>query len=369
MSRSSESGPAPQPRIDLDSPDVYARFDPSDMRARIAGLPEQARRAWALGHDWPLPEALRTPPRRVVILAVGGSAVGGDVVAALAASSSSVPVQLVRNYHLPPLDKHTLVVACSFSGETEESISAFRAALAVPGPRLAITTGGELAALARAANAPVFAYQFDGPPRSALGYGIFALLAILSRAGVLPVDPDALAATFNGLASDGDRYGVAVPAAENDAKELATWLRGRLPLIVGADFLEVAARRWAAQISENAKQWAFAGALPEVNHNLIMGIGSPPFAREQVRTLLLDAAPVHPRNRLRVQLTAREFASVDVATRTLVIPGESGLETIVRASYLGDWVSLYLAMLNKADPWTVEPIARLKAALAHHPMD
>ncbi|MQC27955.1 MAG: hypothetical protein DWG74_02600 [Chloroflexi bacterium] len=348
---------------------MYASFDPSDMRARIAGLPGHARSAWDRGSAWPLPAGLQTPPSRVLILAVGGSAIGGDVVATLASSTTTIPIQLVRNYRLPPLDEHTLVVACSFSGETEEAIAAFGAALAVPGPRLAITTGGALATLAASAGAPVFSYQFDGPPRSALGHGIFALLAILSRAGVLPVDDSAVASTFRGLEQDAARFAPSVAAADNEAKALATWIHGRLPLIVGADFLEVAARRWAGQISENAKQWAFAGALPELNHNLIMGIGSPEFARRHFRAILLDAEPVHARNRLRVQLTAREFHAVDIATRTLTIPGDSALETIARASYLGDWVSFYLAMLNGADPWTVEPIARLKSALARHPMD
>lgn len=369
MSRSSVSAGDRERPIDLDSPATYIRLDPNDMRARIAGLPQQSRDAWTRGCDWPLPDALQSRPSRVVILAVGGSAIGGDVVATLAASTSAIPIQLVRNYYLPPLDERTLVVACSFSGETEEANAAFRAALALPGPRLAITTGGALASAAAAAGVPVFSYQFDGQPRSALGYGIFALLAILGRVGVLPVDPDVVEATLSGLDGDGIRLAPDVPAAENEAKRIASWIHGCMPLIVGADFLEVAARRWAGQISENAKQWAFPGALPELNHNLVMGFGAPPFARKHVRSVLLDAEPVHPRNRLRVTLTTEELEKAGIAHRVVRIPGDTPLETIARGSYLGDWVSLYLAMLNEADPSTVDPIARLKAALASRPMD
>ncbi|MEX2230173.1 MAG: bifunctional phosphoglucose/phosphomannose isomerase [Dehalococcoidia bacterium] len=359
---------APEP-VGLDAPATYARFDPSDMRARIAGLPRQSREAWRRGRDWLLPEALQSPPSRVVILAVGGSAIGGDVVATLASTSTTIPIQLVRNYGLPPLDERTLVVACSFSGETEEAIAAFGAALALPGPRLAITTGGALARVAASAGAPVFSYQFDGQPRSALGYGIFALLAILGRVGVLPVDEHDVESTHRGLERDAARLAPEVPALENEAKRVASWIHSCMPLIAGADFLEVAARRWAAQISENAKQWAFAGALPELNHNLIMGFGAPPFARKHVRALLLDAKPVHPRNHLRVALTVRELETVDIANRVIQIPGDTRLEAITRGSYLGDWVSLYLAMLNQVDPSTVDPIARLKDALAGSPME
>jgi glucose/mannose-6-phosphate isomerase len=223
--------------------------------------------------------------------------------------------------------------------------------------------------MAVGAGVPLFSYRFDGQPRSALGYGIFALLAILGRTGVVPVDEQAVQSTCRGLEADAALLAPDTPAAENPAKRVAAWLSGCMPLIVGTDFLEVAARRWVGQIAENAKQWALPGALPELNHNMIMGFGSPPFARKHMRALLLDAEPVHPRNRLRVALTAREFQSAGIANDVITIAGETILETITRASYLGDWVSLYLAMFNGVDPSTVDGIARLKEALARQPME
>ncbi len=350
----------------LDQPDLYAALDPGGMRDRIAGLPAQARAAWAEGSAWPLPAAWREPPTRVLVLGMGGSAIGADVVAALATAGSAVPVQLIRNYALPPLDERTLVVACSFSGETEETLNGFRAALAAPCRRLAITTGGTLARLAEEAGAGVFRYRWDGSPRTAFGYGVFVLLAILSRAGVVAVDAAAVEAALTGLDADARALAPDVPVQRNAAKEIAGWLHGGLPVALGADGLEVAARRWAGQVSENAEQWAFAGALPEVNHNLIVGFGAPAAAVALIRVVVLDGAGVHARNRLRARLTADALGAEAVAARVVDVPGDGMLETVMRACYLGDWMSLYLALLNGVDPSAMAPIDRLKAALARH---
>jgi glucose/mannose-6-phosphate isomerase len=349
---------------DLDAPDLYERIDPAGMRGRIAALPAQARAAWAEASAWPLPVELRARPARVLVLGMGGSAIGADVVAALATATSAVPVQLIRNYTLPPVDPDTLVVACSFSGETEETLDGFRAALAAPCRRLAITTGGTLARIAEEAGAAVFRYRWDGAPRTAFGYGVFPLLAFLTRAGVLTTDERAVATTFDGLDADAAALQPAISTAMNPAKQLATWLYASLPVIAGADVLEVAARRWAGQIAENAEQWAFATALPELNHNLIVGFGAPAGAVDLIRAVVLDGAGVHHRNRHRAALTADALREAGVTARLVSVPGASALETVVRACYLGDWVSLYLAALNGVDPSTMEPIDRLKAALA-----
>ncbi|MBM3139986.1 MAG: hypothetical protein FJZ92_07165 [Chloroflexi bacterium] len=348
----------------LDAPDLYERLDPANIRARIADLPRQAREAWSQGCEWPLPAELQRRPARVLLLGVGGSAIGADVVASLATDDSTVPVQLIRNYAAPPTDGRSLVVACSFSGETEETLLAFQAELHTPGPRLAVTTGGTLAEVAERAGVPVFRYTWDGPPRSALGYGVFALLAILSRAGVLGADPSVVDATIRGLEADAKALGVDTPYERNPAKQLAHWLHGGVPVVIGADILEVAARRWAGQIAENAKQWALPAALPEIDHNLIVGFGAPAHALPSLRALILDGAAVHPRNRLRATLTLEALVGAGVPGRAVEVPGASTLEAATRGCYLGDWTSLYLAILNDADPAPAEPIDRLKDALS-----
>jgi glucose/mannose-6-phosphate isomerase len=349
----------------LDRPETYDRLDLGGMRHLIAGLPEQSRSAWDAGQGWPIPPSFKKPSR-VVVLGMGGSAIGGDLIATLCTQSSAVPIQVVRGYTMPATDEHTLVVASSFSGETEETLETFNAALQRPGMHLALTSGGRLGRLADSLGYSVLRYDFQGQPRSALGWGVFPLLAVLQRLGVIQVDEGAVEATIDELTQAASDWGIDQPCQENAAKLIATALHGRIPLIVGTDFFEVVARRWAGQMNENAKQWAFHVALPEANHNLIVGFGSPAAAREALHVLFLDCALLHERNRLRVRMTAEALDRAGISHDELIIGGADPLDAMLRASYLGDWVSLYLGMLNEVDPTPVEPLDRLKSEMARH---
>jgi glucose/mannose-6-phosphate isomerase len=302
----------------------------------------------------------------VVVLGVGGSAIGADVVATLATHMSNVPVQVVRGYSAPPPDEDTLIVACSYSGETEETLQAFQPTLGGTGMRLAIAGGGRLARLAGSLGYELFQYDFQGQPRAALGWGVFPLLAILQRLGALGIEDGTVEAALTELERAAGDWGIETPHGKNAAKQIAAGLTGRAPLIVGPDILEVAARRWAGQLSENAKQWAFHAALPEVDHNLIVGFGAPRAANSALHVLFLDGLAVHERNRLRVRLTGEALDAASVTHDELLIGGVEPLDAVLRACYLGDWVSLYLAMLNGVDPTPVAPIDRLKQALSPH---
>ena len=212
----------------LDRIETFERLDPGRMRDLIAGLPAQCRAAWAAGQEWRIPESF-TKPRRVVVLGMGGSAIGADVVATLAARMSTVPVQIVRGYTLPPIDEQTLVIASSYSGETEETLEAFQAALRGPGMHMAITGGGKLARLGESLNYAVLTYAFEGQPRAAIGWGVFPLLAILSRLGALQVDEATVDAAFVELTQAAADWGIDCPTSENAAKQIAAGLHGPHP--------------------------------------------------------------------------------------------------------------------------------------------
>lgn len=181
---------------------------------------------------------------------------------------------------------------------------------------------------------------------------------------MLTLAPGAVDAALAELSGCADDWGLDVPEERNAAKQLARRIAGRVPVILGPDLLEVAARRWAGQLSENAKQWALFAALPEADHNLIVGFPGPDVAREALHVLLLDAPTLHPRNRLRVRLTAHALDEAGVPHDELLIGGTEPLDTLLRACYLADWVSLYAAVLNGADPYPVRVSDWLKQALA-----
>lgn len=348
--------------LDLDSPSVLAGADRQGMRHLIEGLPAQIQQAWRAGLDWPLPPELRTP-RRIVVAGVGGSAIGADIVAALAMARSLVPLQVLRGYESPPLDSDALLVASSFSGETRETLTAVTSPGAAAAMRLAMTSGGSLAALAEERGWPAFRFAFDGPPRSALGWGTFPLLAIVSRLGALPTSEGDVEAAVHDLRRAGATWGPDIPGPANAAKQLAGAVAGRAVLVIGAAALEAAARRWAGQLNENAKQWALWAALPEADHNLIIALaGHPP--DEQPHVVLLDAVALHPRDREHVALTAETLLEAGVPHEVVTLQATALLGALIEACHLADWVSLYAAVLNGVDPTSVEALARFKSRLA-----
>lgn len=345
----------------LDSPETIAERDPSSFHGLIEGLPQQARDAWALAQAWPLPAGFGTPSR-VVLLGLGGSAIGADIVTTLARLRSTIPVEVVRQYDAPRLDDRALVIGCSFSGNTEETIAAFDGTLGQPGMRLAFTTGGRLAREARERATPLLTYAWDGPPRTSLGYGLFTMLGLLARLDVIDMDDVEAASAFAAIADATDRYGLHAPM--NEAKRLAIAVGGRLPVIIAPDFLEVAARRFAAEVNENAKRWAFSAGIPEFNHNALQALLGPDGTPTTLAPIILDAPSVHPRNRLRVRETARMMTETGATPYVVTIEGNTPLETIVRATTLASWTSYYLAMLHGIDPMPVDALDTFKDRMA-----
>ena len=347
----------------LDDPDLRTRVDTSRFWQRIVELPLQARKASELGRKWEPPQGFMRP-RRIILLGVGGSAIGGDVVATIASRFSSVPVEVVRDYSAPTADRETLIIACSFSGQTEEVLTAFLAQLDGECMCLALTTGGALGALALEHNVPLLNYEFDGPPRTAFGYGVLPLLEVLRRLEVLDLQAEVIEHALLGFGRDAQAWGPEQPTISNMAKQIALRLYDRVPVIVGPDVFAVAARRWAGQLAENAKQWAFFEALPEVNHNLIVVLDRRQQAEKAFRVLLLDGPVIHPRNHSRVELTATELANAGVDHEVVPIGAVDPLSAILQACYLGDWVSYYVALLNGVDPLQTSILDRVKSAMA-----
>lgn len=340
----------------LDDPALIERGDPEGFHRLLRALPASAREAWQRGSEWPLPPSMPAVSR-VLFVGVGGSAIGGDIIAALAGGSSDVPVHVVRQYEIPPIDGHTLVIASSFSGNTEETLAAYEAARGAT--RIALTTGGELARRAERDGVPVFTYSWDGPPRTGLGFGVFATLAILNRIGVLHVSSSEVNVTLASLERHVAQWTPDVPS--NQAKRIGYALYDRAALVIAPGALEVTARRWASEISENAKQWALAAGLPEFNHNLLEAAAVAPMPGLGV--VLLDSPLAHERNRLRVRVTAQLLRDAGSPVEVVELPGQSILETIMLGCALGSWSSYYLALLRGVDPHLVPVMEGLKVRL------
>jgi glucose/mannose-6-phosphate isomerase len=350
--------------IDLDDLGVYRQLDPAGMIARIKELPVQCRQAWQEAQGFDLPADYRRVDK-VVILGMGGSAIGGDLVRSLAEAESKVPVFVQRDYSLPAfVDAKTLVIASSYSGNTEETLSAFELALKTKAKKLVITTGGKLKALAEAQDIPVFQINYKAQPRAALGFSFLPTLCFLQKLGFLKDKSVDVVETVKVLESVSGRLDEKMPGSNNPAKQLARRLIASLPVIYGAGILSEVARRWKTQINENGKTWAFYEVFPELNHNATVGYQFPPEVAGRIRVIMLRAPSLNQRINLRFDVTCELLDRAGVAHEFVDSEGESLLSQMMSVIMFGDFASYYLAILNGIDPSPVEVINYLKDKLS-----
>lgn len=351
--------------MNLDDPTRFSELDPNGMLARISELPQQCRAAWRLTQGLELPPAYGAV-RHVVILGMGGSAIGGTLLRGLVAGECALPITVVRDYTLPAFvhGPETLTIGCSYSGNTEETLSAFGEALEQGTLPVVVTTGGKLAALAQEKGIPLLRFDYQSQPRAALGYSFVLLLGICWRLGLLRDYSADLEEAIRVMEEWQAEVGPDVPTACNTAKVLAGQIVGRLPVVYGAGFLAAVANRWKTQFNENGKHWAFFEALPELNHNAVVGFGIPRTVREQTIVLMLRSSLDYPRVQVRWEVTRELLLREGVVAETLQGRGESRLAQMLSLIHFGDYVSFYLAMLNGVAPTPVETIAFLKQRLA-----
>ncbi len=348
----------------LDQPELYTRLDPTRLRGRIAGLPDQCWQAWQEGLDFSLPDAC-AEARSVVLMGMGGSAIGGDFITGLAALENSPSVTVLRDYRVPSwVGPSTLAIASSYSGNTEETLAMYRHAREQGAALVAITSGGTLAQLAQQDGVPLFRVRYQGEPRSAVGYSFVVPLAFLSKLGLLADKGRELEEAVQTVRDMASTLSLETPHAQNQAKGLATSLQGRLPVVYGAGFLGAAARRWKTQLNENSKVWAFWEELSELHHNTIEGYGMPQWLREQAFVVLLHSRFLHPRISLRYQITQQLLAQNGIPHRQVEGLGNSPLAHLLSLALLGDYTSYYLAMLNQVNPAAMPVIDYLKGRLA-----
>lgn len=334
------------------------------MHSLLDAFPEQIAASIQAGAAISL-----TKPGKVAALVVtglGGSAIGGDLARSIAGPRLRTPYVVNRDYDLPGfISASSLVIACSYSGNTEETLSAYRQARQAKASIVCITSGGELAAMAKADGVPTLPLPPGLPPRAALGHSLAMLLTALQQLELVPDLSTALDEAVALLRRLRDRYGMASLETENPAKRLAASLHGKIAAIYGSSAtMDAVAFRWRCQIEENAKNLAFHHMLPEMNHNELVGWMHPQEALKQVAVVLLRDEGDHPQVQRRFDLIRDIINTKAGALHEVWSEGNSLPARILSSIYLGDFVSLYLAYLNRTDPTPVEVIDFLKKQLA-----
>jgi len=349
--------------MDLNNVAGFERLDSEQYIQQIYSLPGQLDRSWTAGMSNPL--SLPRKPKQIIICGMGGSAIGGDLVAAYTKKISDTPISICREYNLPQwaLNSETLVVPSSYSGNTEETISAFEQARDAGCMLLALTRGGKLAEFSRNAGIAVWSIEHSGQPRAAVPTSFGLLCALLYRLGMIDNIQADIQQTIELLTTQQLVLGLENSIEKNPAKRLAGQLFGRMVGVVGSDLMASVAVRWVGQINELAKAWAQALTLPEMDHNILAGILNPTDQLSHLAMVFLKSKTDHPRNTLRSDLTRNLFMVEGINTDVFQAIGESDLEQLWSAIQFGDFIAYYLAMMYEVDPTPIPAIEQLKISM------
>ncbi len=349
--------------IDLDDEGAIRATDPGGMLDIVAGLGHDCRE----GHRLGLEASPRPDPQGVTAIAfcgMGGSAIAGDVIAALGAGVLPAPVDVVRGAVLPAYcGPDTLLLASSYSGDTAETLRCFEEAVA-RGCRVAVlTSGGALGVRAGELGLPRVALPGGFMPRAALGYLAMGAVGLLEGIGLLPPMGEDVERAAGELETLAATLLPSAPASVNPAKRLAATIGARVPVIWGAQGIgSVAAARWKTQLNENGKVPAWAAALPELDHNEVVGWSQDQGARFCVIALRHDDE--HPDVAVRFGLSIQIARSAGAVTDEVWAGGATPLGRVLSLVMTGDFVSVYVGVGRGVDPTPIDAIARLKQALS-----
>jgi glucose/mannose-6-phosphate isomerase len=361
------SGWAPARSLDLDDVEALRDGDPGAMLTAVASSGDQVRQA-LLACEAAMLAGIGDGgrPRAVVVTGMGGSGIAGHVLQAAAGPECPVPVERVRGWALPGwVGADDLVIAVSSSGRTAETLACTRAALE-RGARTVVVAavGSPLVELAEAADVPWVPVPAGRPPRANLWALSVPLLVAADALGIVDAEPARLHAVADLLDHIAAACAPQQPKADNPAKQLADQLFGTLPVIWGSsDLAGIAAYRLLCQLAENAKYPSMNGVLPEALHNQVVTFDAMPGAAPPMRLVLLRDTVEHPQVAVAGDEAERLAMESDVLVSRLTAVGEHPLERMASLCAVGDFSSVYLALLCGADPTPIAAIEALKGRL------
>ncbi len=322
----------------------------------IARFPEQLSEALALAQHVHLKKHA-APLRSVFISGLGGSGIGGSFVQEFVRPLCKLPVVVSKGYQAPGwINKHTLAICSSYSGNTEETLSTLEQLLDSGAQVVCIASGGRLLEIAKQRGLDYV--QVPGgwsSPRACLGFSVVAQLTVFRAAKLIPLKLlTQVAAAQKMLARD-------QTAIQKSARKLAASLLGKTPVVYAADHNEAVAVRWRQQINENAKLLAWHHVMPEMNHNELVGWRDN---RPDVAVVWLRNKDDYQRTSIRMDLTKEIIAESAGSSIEVWSKGKSPIEKAFYLVHLGDWMSFYLAELRQVDPVEIKVIDYLKGELA-----
>lgn len=350
----------------LDDKDKIKEIDQSGMYDVIYNFPSQFEDALKRTKETKLPGWERKLIRNIVVAGLGGSAIGGDLVRSYLAEKIDIPFLICRNYALPNfVDSSSLVFVSSYSGNTEETLSAFEDAMQRKAKIICMTSNGKVEEISSKRKIPFVHLPKGYQPRAALGYSFVPLLVLLERLGFVKGEEANIKKAKEFLEENRDKYRLEIDTENNPAKKLATKLHGKLPIIYASnDHFDAVSTRWKGQFCENAKMLAFNNVFPEFNHNELVGWKVLSNYRDDLIVVILKDKEDHPRIQRRMKIVKEIIEKLKVEVIEEESAGENLLSRMFSLIQLGDFTSFSLAILNEEDPSPVKVIDYLKNELS-----
>ncbi len=319
-------------------------IDKQDMASVLRDFPTQIKEALTLS------QGIKAPGNfdKILVCGMGGSAIGGDILKAYM-MDKKIPVYVNKDYDIPEfVDKNTLVFAVSYSGNTEETLSALTQAKNKGAKIVAITSGGQLSDVAD----KVIKIPSGLQPRNGVAYLFFPMIGVLFNSGVIEVKNSELNELLKVVSN--------VDSFDEKGRQLAMKIKSKTPIIYSTPRMEPAAYRFKCEINENSKHPAYHHTFPELCHNELVGFSG--MERSKFVIIMIKDSFDHERNKKRMEICKSLFSeTVDV--EEINTTGTSYLARLFSAIYLGDWISYHLAVWKRVDPTPVYVIEDLKKAL------
>lgn len=328
------------------------KIDKNNLRKVILGYLNLLGKAQKIADKINLKKLSQKKFANLIVCGMGGSALAGDFLTQYLDHdrSRNLPIYICRSYDLPEdANQKSLVFVFSYSGNTEETVSCFEKALKIGASVVAFASGGRVKEIAQKNKVQFVGLHFEGEhfePRYGAPIVFAAMHQILSKLG---------------LCKKINKFPVIdARKSELQGKKIARKIKNKTPVIYVSDRYELLAKNWKIKINENSKTPAFWNFFPEVNHNEMVGFTNP---QGKFYAIMLSEKDDHPRNKKRMEITAKLYKSKGVDSEIIKIEGKTFLEKIFGTLILGDWVSYYLALEYNQDPTPVDMVEELKTAL------
>lgn len=297
-----------------------------------------------------------TEIRNIVICGMGGSGIGGKLVSQWIQNEISLPITLCQDYTLPAfVNQHTLVIGSSYSGNTEETLAALEIAKSKGATIKCISSGGTLEQFSKANGYDVIIVPGGNQPRAAIGYSLVQLIFIFESLGLISAKP------MQDLEKGRDLINSNLEANKAEGKKIAEFLFGKVGVIYSETAYEGVAVRARQQLNENSKFLGWSLAIPEMNHNELVGWGG---GSDQFAVIFFRTEDANPRNATRMDLTKEILSQKTKHIYDLHAKGSSLIERSLHLISVMDWASYYLVELNKVDAFDIIVINHLKDSLA-----